>query len=202
MTLGFIGWVFFALTLLLQRHVIRARSTPQDSVATDIVFASLLTGICALLWAQHSPWTYYAYSIAPVFFWRQSWLTRDALLTGIPALVTEHVGQSKFGLAAEILAFIAMLEAIVRNTLKIYIRGIITELFSGLGSGILPPHCLYGVFLNRYHLAVVLWLGIYKHQQTNGVPLDNMLRIHEYIYRLTCRKSGKPDANVETIFFW
>ncbi|KAL0929691.1 gpi-anchor biosynthetic protein [Colletotrichum truncatum] len=85
-TIGYIGWTAFALTTVVDLHVLQGTTQPQRSTGGTIVFSSILAALFASFMASRSPLTYYAYAFFPVFFWEEVYARRESLSRGWKAL--------------------------------------------------------------------------------------------------------------------
>ncbi|KAF3903788.1 hypothetical protein AA313_de0200889 [Arthrobotrys entomopaga] len=112
-TLGYLGWILFALAFVIQQHFLKKPASIEWSIGAFIGFFSLLIGVFAIIYLQHSPWTYYIYAFAPIFFWWQVWCSRDSFTIGLPLLTQAHEKQRATRLIIESLGFLIVLEAIV-----------------------------------------------------------------------------------------
>ena len=113
-TAGYLGWIAYALTTVIDLHVLHSSSDCVRSTSTTIFFTSLLVGLYSVFWIQKSSYSYYAYGAFPVFFWEEVVTRREALSKGRQILLG-HVqsvgGFVSFGLKT--LAFVGVLEALV-----------------------------------------------------------------------------------------
>ncbi|KAK6509928.1 Glycosyl phosphatidyl inositol anchor synthesis, variant 2 [Arthrobotrys musiformis] len=150
-TLGYLGWVLFALAFVIQQHFLGNTATGRWSSTAFIGFLSTLAAVFSIIYVQQSPWTYYIYAFAPVFFWWQVWLSRDALTVGIPLLAQRHGSHRYFGLLAKGVGFLVVLEAIVYGYFR---REVFTVCFV---LGVTWPW-FYGTgFVKRNAATVSLW---------------------------------------------
>ena len=116
-TLGYLGWIAYALTTVIDMHVLHSISKASRTTASISVFSSLLVGLFSALIVQKSPLTYYAYAVFPVFFWEEVFARKQALMAGYKILF-EHVQgvQGAISFTFEIIAFIAILQALVSRS--------------------------------------------------------------------------------------
>ena len=121
-TAGYLGWIVFALTTMIDLHVLRGTVGTSRTLSSVIFFSSILTLLYSLLWMQRSSWTYYAYALFPVLFWEEVVARRRGLAEGLNVLVG-HVGDVGVFLSLGIksLSFVALLEVLVSGS---------------------PPHCV------------------------------------------------------------
>lgn len=113
-TAGYLGWIAFALTTVVDMHVLHGQAETSRSIGSTVTFSAALVGLFALLHAQESAWTYYAYAIFPVAFWEEVWARRGVVALGKRALVGQNVsGEDYSKLAFKALGFVGVLEALV-----------------------------------------------------------------------------------------
>ncbi|KAJ5895302.1 hypothetical protein N7495_006993 [Penicillium taxi] len=114
-SLGYLGWIAYALTTVIDLHVLHSTSSAHRTVASISFFSSVLVVLFSVFWYQASSWRYYFYGFFPVYFWEEVFARRKALIAGQQALLG-HVhsfgGYLNFGF--QILAFIGVLEALVQ----------------------------------------------------------------------------------------
>jgi phosphatidylinositol glycan class N len=113
-TAGYLGWIAYALTTVIDLHVLHGSSEPNRTLFSTTVFTSILVGLFSIFIYQRSSWRYYIYGIFPVFFWEEVFAQRKALIAGREILLG-HVrsigGYLSFGLQAAM--FVGVLEALV-----------------------------------------------------------------------------------------
>ncbi|OAA68447.1 GPI-anchor biosynthetic protein [Niveomyces insectorum RCEF 264] len=83
-TVGYLGWMAYAITTVVDLHVLdaRTRPLPSRSGAGTLFFSSVLLGLYASFVASGSPVSYYAYAFFPVFFWEGVYTRRASLAAG------------------------------------------------------------------------------------------------------------------------
>jgi phosphatidylinositol glycan class N len=81
-TVGYLGWIAYALTTVLDLHVLHGRVEPERTVAGTAVFAGALVALYASFVVSRSPVTYYAYAFFPAFFWEEVYARRSSLKEG------------------------------------------------------------------------------------------------------------------------
>ena len=115
-TSGYLGWIAYALTTVIDLHVLHSVSTAERTNASVFVFSSLLVVLYSAMVVQKSPFTYYAYGVFPVYFWEEVFARRQALAAGYKILF-EHIRGIKGFLtfSIEAVIFIAVLQALVRS---------------------------------------------------------------------------------------
>ncbi|KAK9460147.1 Phosphatidylinositolglycan class N-domain-containing protein [Lipomyces oligophaga] len=115
-TLGFVGWIMYALTAFLDFYIIPESIPP--SMGLYFRFSALSVGILIafVFIFQQAPMMHYLYAIFPVLFWETVAEYRLSLWHGAKILLWNSGGtvQNTFPkLAVEVLAFLALMEAIV-----------------------------------------------------------------------------------------
>lgn len=153
-TVGYLGWMAFALTTVVDMHVLdeTTRPRPARDLAGMIFFSAVLLGLYASFAASHSPLSYYAYAFFPVFFWEGVYARRASLVAGRRQLF-QHMDSSaqlvSFGVRATL--YVATIEALALGYMH---REILTVLF--LLGAFWPA--VHGLSFLQKHLALAgLW---------------------------------------------
>jgi len=81
-TIGYLGWIAYALTTVIDLHVLHGRVRPSRTVAGNVAATSVLAALYASFIISRSPVTYYAYAFFPVFFWEEIYARRNCLAEG------------------------------------------------------------------------------------------------------------------------
>ncbi|KAL8399631.1 hypothetical protein RB594_000144 [Gaeumannomyces avenae] len=81
-TIGYLGWMAYALTTVVDAHVLHGRVAPARDAPGVVVFSSVLLVLYASFIMSGSPPTYYAYAFFPVFFWEEIYARRQTLAEG------------------------------------------------------------------------------------------------------------------------
>lgn len=89
-TIGYLGWIAFALTTVIDLHVLHGMTETSRNLPGTIFFSSILALLFSSFIVSKSPFTYYAYAIFPVGFWEEVYARRNALNEGRKVLF-EHV---------------------------------------------------------------------------------------------------------------
>ncbi|KAJ5108903.1 GPI ethanolamine phosphate transferase 1 [Penicillium angulare] len=148
-TLGYLGWIAYSLTTVIDLHVLHGTSDSHRTTASISFFSSVLVALFSVFLYQSSSWRYYFYGFFPVYFWEEVFARRKALIAG-RQIVLGHVrsfkGYVSFGL--QLVAFVGVLEALVQ---AYYRREILTICF---GLGALWP-VVYGFGFIRSHIFLV-----------------------------------------------
>lgn len=153
-TLGYLGWIAYALTTVIDMHVLHSISTADRTNASVFAFSSLLVVLYSAMIVQKSPLTYYAYGVFPVFFWEEVFARKKALAAGYKILF-EHVrgvkGFSSFTI--QVVIFLAILQALVRSpaTLLFYENILLTW----LGTIVFPPSNFYSLLHSGCCVAII-----------------------------------------------
>ncbi|KAK8207493.1 GPI ethanolamine phosphate transferase-like protein [Phyllosticta capitalensis] len=114
-TLGYLGWIAFAITSVVDAHVLHGTTQTSRSLTSTTIFSSVAVALFSVLVIQRAPWTYYAYAAFPVMFWEEVYARREALKRGKEVLFAEiKTPGDRLGLFGNTLAMVGMLEAIVR----------------------------------------------------------------------------------------
>lgn len=115
-SIGYLGWIAYALTTVIDLHVLHGTSDPHRTTASISFFSSILVALFSVFLYQGSSWRYYFYAFFPVYFWEEVFARRKALIAG-RQIVLGHVhsftGYLKFGL--QLLAFLGVMEAMVQS---------------------------------------------------------------------------------------
>ncbi|EFX04785.1 GPI-anchor biosynthetic protein [Grosmannia clavigera kw1407] len=153
-TVGYLGWIAYALTTVVDLHVLDEKTRPQASrnLAGAIIFSAVLFAMYASFAASKSPLSYYAYAFFPVFFWEEVYARRDSLVAGRKQLFGHFNSGAHFvSLLINVTLYIAV---IVFLALGYIHRDIFTALFV---IGAFWP-AVYGLPFLRQHFAMAgLW---------------------------------------------
>lgn len=115
-TAGYLGWIAFAITTVIDLHVLQGETETLRSVPSMIAFSSILVALYSVLFIQQSSWIYYAYSFFPVMFWEEVFARRAALIKGKEALFGYISSPwDAVLLIVKGFAFLALLEALVQS---------------------------------------------------------------------------------------
>lgn len=81
-TVGYLGWMAFGLTTVIDLHVLQSSTPPSRTLASTAAFSSVLVLLYASFIASKSPLMYYAYAFFPVLFWEEVYARRNSLSQG------------------------------------------------------------------------------------------------------------------------
>lgn len=113
-SLGYLGWIAYALTTVIDLHVLHGTSDSHRTTASISFFSSILVILFSVFLYQGSSWRYYIYAFFPVYLWEEVFARRKALVAGREILlghVRSFSGYLSFGLQS--LVFLGVLEALV-----------------------------------------------------------------------------------------
>ncbi|KAJ9154864.1 GPI ethanolamine phosphate transferase 1 [Pleurostoma richardsiae] len=151
-TIGYLGWMAFAITTVINLHVLHGKIQPSRTIPAMLAFSSIYALLCASFVASKSSPTYYAYALFPVFFWEEVFARREALLEGGKVLFGNSESKlSALSLAANTVFYVAVM---VSLALGYIYREILTGLFI---IGAFWP-ASYGVsFLQKHAMTSAVW---------------------------------------------
>lgn len=113
-SLGYLGWIAYALTTVIDLHVLHGTTNSHRTVASISCFSSILVALFSVFLYQGSSWRYYLYGFFPVYFWEEVFARRKALLVGREILLSHVRSFSGYvSFALQVLAFLGVLEALV-----------------------------------------------------------------------------------------
>ncbi|XXG99148.1 hypothetical protein Hte_005483 [Hypoxylon texense] len=126
-TIGYLGWMAYALTTVLDLHVLQGTTQASRTLGGSIVFSSILVILYASFTISHSPFTYYAYAFFPVFFWEEVYARRDTLVKGREALFGHiKTGPKMLSLILNIIVYVGIIQSLAVGYIH---REILTVLF-------------------------------------------------------------------------
>ncbi|KAK1955956.1 phosphatidylinositolglycan class N [Colletotrichum sublineola] len=109
-TIGYLGWMAFALTVVIDLHVLRGSHPPCRTTVGTTAFTSVLAALYASFIISKSPVTYYAYGFFPVVFWEEVWARRRSLVEGRQVLFG-HIksGGSVVSFSLNVVAYVGII---------------------------------------------------------------------------------------------
>lgn len=115
-TLGYLGWMAYALTSVIDLHVLGGTEPPSRTAAGILFFSAVLTVLYASLLVSRSPSTYYAYSFFPAFFWEEVYARRNSIRKGCRVLF-RHVQSTGdiLSLVLDVAVYIGIIVLLVRT---------------------------------------------------------------------------------------
>ncbi|KFA73632.1 hypothetical protein S40288_02611 [Stachybotrys chartarum IBT 40288] len=109
-TIGYLGWIAFALTTVLDMFVVQETISPKRTVAQVLGFSSVLVALYAYFIVCTSPLTYYIYAFFPVIFWEEVYARKQILGEGRKALFGHiRTPGAIFGLLMQAIIYIAVI---------------------------------------------------------------------------------------------
>jgi phosphatidylinositol glycan class N len=113
-TLGFLGWIGYAIISFLHLFVIESDPPASHKVIIRSAMLLILAILCGILQHQQSPLHYYLYAIFPAFFWDQVLENAAILNQGMRLLVQRSPSTHKTQAAViSMILGIGVMEAIV-----------------------------------------------------------------------------------------
>ncbi|KAI2635043.1 PigN-domain-containing protein [Xylaria nigripes] len=148
-TIGYLGWIAFALTTVIDLHVLQGTTQPSRTTVATVFFSSVLIALYASFYISQSPPTYYAYAFFPVVFWEEVYARRESLTRGRQVLLG-HI-QSGTKLVSFTLNFISYVGIIESLAFGYIHREIFTVLF--IVASMFP--IVFGFSFVQKHLTLV-----------------------------------------------
>lgn len=81
-TIGYLGWIMYAITTVVNLHVLQGTVVPARNTMVTAAFIGVLVVLYASFIISKSPLSYYAYAVFPVFFWEGVTSRRECLVRG------------------------------------------------------------------------------------------------------------------------
>ena len=114
-TLGYLGWIAFAVTTVIDMHVLNGKTTTSRTYLTSALFGAAGIVLFSTLLIRRAASTYYLYAVFPILFWEAVASRSEALRVGGKALLEGVNTRNEFiWLGIGTLTFLAILEALVR----------------------------------------------------------------------------------------
>ena len=115
-TIGYLGWIAYAMTTVIDLHVLQGNASAERTITTTSTFSSILVLLYSSFVIEKSPVTYYAYALFPVFFWEEVFARRKGFIAGAKVLFGQFEGGSGyFTFGFQAIVYIAVLEALVQS---------------------------------------------------------------------------------------
>ena len=116
-TTGYLGWIGFAITTVIDMHVLYGKAQTRRTFTTSTLFGTTAVILFSILLARKAPMSYYAYAVFPLVFWEDVVARREALMLGSRQLLKDVRSKHEILLyAANAAAFVGFLELLVRWT--------------------------------------------------------------------------------------
>ncbi|KAL8695661.1 MAG: hypothetical protein Q9224_003257, partial [Gallowayella concinna] len=125
-TIGYLGWIVFALTTVINLHVLQNKGVHHRNSTTSAAFGVILFGLLLTLWLRSARYSYYLYALFPVFFWEEVLQRRSALVSGIRSLVAySPTSDQAMKMVLKAIAYVGLLEALIENINVILVGGLL-----------------------------------------------------------------------------
>ena len=113
-TMGYLGWLAFATTTVIDLHVLHGQTMTSRTVTTTSTFAAVGAALFSTLLLRRAPVTYYLYAIFPLIFWEEVLARKEAIVSGCRVLFKDINTKGEFVLLGiQALEFLGILEALV-----------------------------------------------------------------------------------------
>ncbi|KAI1386283.1 GPI ethanolamine phosphate transferase 1 [Hypoxylon trugodes] len=147
-TIGYLGWMAYALTTVLDLHVLQGSTQASRNLGGTVFFSSVLVILYASFLVSRSPITYYAYAFFPVFFWEEVFARRDSLIEGRKALFGHiKTGANVVTLGLNFIIYVGIIESLAFGYIH---REVFTVLF--IIGGLYP--LTIGISFLQKHIAL------------------------------------------------
>ncbi|CAH0050033.1 unnamed protein product [Clonostachys solani] len=152
-TIGYLGWMAYAITIVINLFVLEQSIQPQRNWTGTIVSTSILAALYASFVISKSPLTYYAYAFFPVFFWEEVYARRASLSLGRKQLFG-HI--ESFGAWLTLIVHSILYVVVIESLALAYIH---REIFTGLYMiGALWPVFQGFSFLKSHAMLSLTWV--------------------------------------------
>ena len=154
-TIGYLGWIAFAVTTVIDMHVLHGRTKTSRTASVTATFGAGGAILFSILLVRKAPVTYYFYALFPLLFWEEVVSRRAALDVGRRALLGDvKSAHNAFRLGLKGIAFVGVLEALVS---VLHVSSRLKMLISFVGIIILSSHCIYCLLSSGTILALHVW---------------------------------------------
>lgn len=179
-TIGYLGWITFAITTVIDVHVLHGAVPDERTTASTMAFSSLLIVLYSFFIIERSPFTYYAYAFFPVFFWEEVFARRKALVSGTRVLFGHVKGPSDWlPFAIEAILFLGVIEALVSLDCWPIEED---TLLTGTGTILFPSHHIHGALCPGGFLPSVIWTRVCQTPQDSSARLGGWLPSAEHLH--------------------
>jgi GPI ethanolamine phosphate transferase 1 len=114
-TIGYLGFIAFAFTTAIDSFMLDNSVDAERTTTSIVAFASILVAVYSFLIIRSSPVTYYLYAFFPIMFWEEAFVRRRALVEGKSKLFAQFSQADIFKFALNALAYVGLLEVMVRK---------------------------------------------------------------------------------------
>lgn len=151
-TIGYLGWIAFALATVVELHVLQGTSQPSRTTGAIVFFSSVLVALYASFAISQSPPTYYAYAFFPVVFWEEVYARRVSLSRGRQVLLGHvETGTRVASFALNLIMYVGVIQSLALGYIH---REIFTALFIVAS---LFPVALGTSFLQKHLILSATW---------------------------------------------
>lgn len=194
-TLGYLGWMAFALTTVVDTFVVPEPKPPQRSLAGITFFSSILVALYSSFVISSSPSTYYIYCFFPVVFWEEVYARRTSIVEG-GRILFGHIKSAGAVLtfAVNVGLYIAVLESLVSNNMAQ--TKSLDFAYTVIGTWIHTPRDLHGTLPARLPVAGYARARISQEPRTLERHLDHIMHGYECLYALAGHEGGERFAHV------
>jgi phosphatidylinositol glycan class N len=127
-TIGYLGWIAYALTMVLDVHVLGGRNKVSRTPSGYVAFSSVLVSLYASLFISKSPISYYVYAFFPVFFWEGVYARRESLVDGRKTLFGQvGASSSVVSLVFDLVLYVSVIVMLVRLSFPAVILSLVTD---------------------------------------------------------------------------
>lgn len=147
-TIGYFGWMAYAITTVINLFVVGQSLPPQRSIAGIVLSSSVLVTMYASFIISKSSVTYYLYAIFPVIFWEEVFAYRQSLAEGRKILFAHiKTPSAMLSFGFYVVIYVAVIEGLALG----YIH---REFFTGLYVLAALWPLMYGISFFRNHAAL------------------------------------------------
>ncbi|RMD41695.1 hypothetical protein DV735_g3447, partial [Chaetothyriales sp. CBS 134920] len=210
-TIGYLGWIAYAFTTVLDLHVLHGTTAANRTLASSVLFSSILVALYASFVVEKSRLTYYAYAFFPLFFWEEVFARRRGFVAAAKLLFNDIDGPSGYvSFALQALIYLAVLEALVQS----YFHRVIFTLCYGLAA--FWPNFYGSDFIKNNSSTALAWaagclvlstftlLPVVKVENSNTISLGGLLMLgaglvfllfeHDILARSRAGQSASPSS--------
>ena len=112
-TLGYLGWMAFAMTTVIDLHVLHGTTHISRSPKLIASTGAVAAGVFSYLVVRSSPLSYYLYAAFPILFWEEVLARQEVLVLGRQKLLGAVRVNELVSLALKLCAFVGLLELLV-----------------------------------------------------------------------------------------
>lgn len=115
-TSGYLGWIAFALTTVIDMHVLQGNAPTTRNFLVRAIFGAIGAVLLSSLLVRRAPFTYYLYAAFPLIFWQEVLSRSEVLRLGCATLLRDvETKRNQITLGFQGLAYLFTLEALVRR---------------------------------------------------------------------------------------